>query len=99
MWDGFWLLGNRAAWDRLPPKIQEIVSRNLNASALKQRKDVADLNAMLQKTLEEKGMVFNTADPAPFREKLRKNGFYAAWKRDFGDEEWDLLEKVTGKLV
>ncbi len=99
MWDGFWMLGNRAAWDRLPPKIQEIVARNFDASALKERKDVADLNAMLQKTLEEKGMIFNTVEPEPFREKLRKNGFYAGWKREFGDEEWDLLEKVTGKLV
>jgi tripartite ATP-independent transporter DctP family solute receptor len=99
MWDGFWMLGNKPAWDRLPTKIQEIVSRNFNTFALKERKDVADLNAMLRKTLEDKGMIFNTVDPEPFREKLRKNGFYAGWKREFGDEEWDLLEKVTGKLA
>jgi TRAP-type C4-dicarboxylate transport system substrate-binding protein len=99
MWDGFWLLGNKAAWDRLPAKIQEVVSRNFNAYALKERQDVADLNSKLQKTLEDKGMVFNTLDPAPFRDRLREGGFYAAWKKEFGDEEWDLLEKVTGKLA
>ena len=99
MWDGFWLLGNNAAWSRLPAKIQEVVSRNFNAYALKERQDVADLNSKLQKTLEEKGMVFNTIDPAPFRDKLREGGFYAAWKKDFGEEEWGLLEKVTGKLA
>ncbi|SDV46868.1 TRAP transporter substrate-binding protein [Chitinasiproducens palmae] len=99
MWDGFWFLGNRAAWEKLPANIRDIVSKNLNASALRQRQDVAQLNASLQKTLEGKGLKFNTPDLAPFREKLRTSGFYAEQKKFFGEEEWALLEKVTGKLA
>jgi tripartite ATP-independent transporter DctP family solute receptor len=99
MWDGFWYLGNRAAWERLPAGVRDIFTKHVNAAALLERKDVAQLNASLQKTLETKGLIFNAPDPEPFRETLRKAGFYANWKKTFGDEEWALLEKVTGKLV
>lgn len=99
MWDGFWFLGNRAAWEKLPASARDIISKNLNASALKQRKDVAQLNASLQKTLEGKGLAFDTPDTNAFRELLRKSGYYADMKRTFGEEEWSMLEKVTGKLA
>ncbi len=99
MWDGFWLLSNGNAWNRLSPQMQETVRKTFDKYALLERKDVADLNAGLQKSLEEKGMVFNTVDPEPFREKLRQGGFYASWKKEFGEEEWGLLEAVTGKLA
>jgi TRAP-type transport system periplasmic protein len=39
MWDGWWVLMNRPAWERLPPSIQEVVSKNLNAAASEQRRD------------------------------------------------------------
>lgn len=99
MWDGFWFLGNRAAWERLPASVRDIASKHLNAYALLQRKDVEKLNASLQKTLESKGLVFNTPDQGPFRDVLQKSGFYAEQRKFFGDEEWGLLEKVTGKLA
>lgn len=99
MWDGFWFLGNRAAWNKLPSNVREIVSRNLNASAMNQRKDVAQLNASLQKNLEGRGLVFNNPNIDAFRDMLRKGGFYAEMRKTFGDEEWSLLEKVTGKLA
>ncbi|MFM0203392.1 TRAP transporter substrate-binding protein [Paraburkholderia fungorum] len=99
MWDGFWFLGNRAAWEKLPANVRDIVSKNLNASALQQRKDVAQLNSSLQKALEGKGLAFNQPDMDSFRDMLRKGGFYAEQKQFFGEEEWGLLEKVTGKLA
>ena len=34
-----------------------------------------------------------------FRDMLRKGGFYAEMKQFFGEDEWGLLEKVTGKLA
>src|SRR6266542_6137696 len=37
MWDGFWFLANAGAWTKLPKDLQEIVARNLNAAALKDR--------------------------------------------------------------
>src|SRR5262249_25136392 len=44
MWDGFWLLANRRAWDRLPPDLQAIVANHFNEAAVSQRADVAKLN-------------------------------------------------------
>jgi TRAP-type transport system periplasmic protein len=98
MWDGFWFLANRAAWERLPEDVRTIVARNVNAAGLKEREDVAKLNATLQQELAGKGLVFNTPDPSPFREKLRSAGFYTEWQKKYGDEAWAILEKSAGKL-
>ena len=51
MWDGFWMLANKRAWDKLPPDLQAIVARNWNAAALLEREDTAKLNATLQADL------------------------------------------------
>lgn len=99
MWDGFWLLANRRAWNRLPPDVQEIAARELNQSALDERQDVAALNASLRGALTAKGLAFNEVDTAPFRATLQKAGFYAEWKRRFGDEAWGLLETAVGGLA
>lgn len=98
MWDGFWFLANRRAWERLPPNLREIASKHLNAAAVSQRADVATLNGTLQQELAAKGMVFNAPKTDTFRDKLRSAGFYAEWKAKFGDEAWATLEKYTGKL-
>lgn len=99
MWDGWWLLINRHAWERLPQSIREIVSRSLNAAALAQRRDVAALNSGLRDDLMARGLVFNEVGPAPFQEKLRESGFYVKWRSEFGEEAWSLLEEATGKLA
>jgi tripartite ATP-independent transporter DctP family solute receptor len=99
MWDGWWFLVNRSAWERLPQSIQEVVSRNLDAAALEQRRDVASLNAKLKADLAAKGLAFNEVDPTPFRATLRESGFYAQWRGKFGEQAWQLLEEVTGKLA
>jgi TRAP-type C4-dicarboxylate transport system substrate-binding protein len=99
MWDGYWLLGNKTAWETMPPTVRDIVSKHLNAGALKQRQDVIQLNASLQKTLEGRGLAFNTADANAFRQTLKSANFYTEQKQYFGDEEWALMEKYTGKLA
>jgi tripartite ATP-independent transporter DctP family solute receptor len=99
MWDGFWFLANRRAWEALPDDVRGIVAKNINAAGLKERDDVAKLNATLQQDLAAKGLVFNRPDPAPFRDKLRAAGFYIEWKSKYGDEAWSLLEKSVGKLA
>ena len=99
MWDGFWFLANRRAWETLPEDVRGIVAKNINAAGLKERDDVAKLNATLQQELAAKGLLFNRPDAAPFRDKLRDAGFYTEWKGKYGDEAWGLLEKSVGKLA
>jgi TRAP-type transport system periplasmic protein len=99
MWDGFWFLANQRAWETLPEDVRGTVAKNINTAGLKEREDVAELNATLQKSLAAKGLAFNQPDPAPFRDKLRAAGFYSEWRGKYGDEAWSLLEKSTGKLA
>jgi TRAP-type C4-dicarboxylate transport system substrate-binding protein len=99
MWDGFWFLANRGAWQRLPEDMRTIVVKHINAAGVKERKDVAKLNATLEQDLASKGLVFNQPDPAPFRDKLRSAGFYTEWKNRYGGEAWAILEKSVGKLT
>jgi TRAP-type transport system periplasmic protein len=99
MWDGFWFLANRRAWEALPDDVRTIAAKHINAAGAKEREDVAKLNSTLQQDLTTKGLVFNTPDHAPFREKLRAAGFYTEWKGKYGDEAWAILEKSVGKLT
>jgi tripartite ATP-independent transporter DctP family solute receptor len=99
MWDGFWFLANRRAWERLPEDVRAVAAKHINAAGLKEREDVAKLNGNLQQELSAKGMVFNQPDPGPFREKLRKGGFYSEWKGKYGEEAWALLERAAGSLA
>jgi tripartite ATP-independent transporter DctP family solute receptor len=98
MWDGYWFLANRRAWEALPDDVRSIVARNINAAAVNARVDTAKLNATVREELAAKGLVFNQPDVAPFREKLRAAGFYSEWKTKYGEEAWALLEKSVGKL-
>lgn len=98
MWDGFWILGNKAKFSKLPADIQQILVRNINEAALKQRVDTQKLNDGLVEELKGRGLKFNTVEQEAFREKLRGAGFYAEWHRRFGDGAWGLLEKFAGKI-
>jgi tripartite ATP-independent transporter DctP family solute receptor len=98
MWDGFWFLANRPAWEAVPQDMRDVVAKNLNEAGLAEREDVAKLNAGVQGDLTAKGMVFNQPDPTAFRDALRKAGFYGDWKRRFGPEAWGKLEAVVGSL-
>ena len=99
MWDGFWFLANRRAWERLPENLRTIVAKNINAAALKERADIAAMNVTLQKGLTDKGMIFNPTTPESFRDRLRTGGFYSEWKGKLGDEAWSVLERYTGKIA
>jgi tripartite ATP-independent transporter DctP family solute receptor len=98
-WDGHFIFGNAKKLQALPKEVQESLARNLNAAALKQREDIAKLNADAQAQLTKLGISFNKPDPAPFRELLKSSGFYTEWKNKYGDEVWAKLEKYSGKLV
>lgn len=98
MWDGFWFLANRRAFDRLPANLRDLVAKHVNAAAVAQRADLAAQAETMQKELAGKGLVFNTPATGPFRDKLRSGGFYTEWKGKLGDEAWALLERFSGKL-
>jgi TRAP-type transport system periplasmic protein len=98
MWDGFWTLANARAWAELPKDMQQIVARNINGAALREREDVRQLNESMQGELTRRGMVFNQTDTEKFRATLRSAKFYAEWKQKFGLEAWAALEKQVGSL-
>jgi TRAP-type transport system periplasmic protein len=97
-WDGFWFLGNKRVWERLPESLRVIVAKHIDAAALEERADVAKLNAGLRADLAAKGLKFNEPNVAPFRDALRKTSFYQEWRKSFGEEAWAALEKSAGSL-
>lgn len=98
-WSGYWMLGNRQAMASLPAELREIVNRNFDAAADKERADLLALERSLQAELAGKGMVFNTPDAGQFRAALVKAGFYGQWQKTYGAEAWTQLERYTGKLA
>jgi len=98
MWDGYWFLANRRSFERLPKDAQEIVAREVNKSGMDERADVAKLNSELRGKLSGAGLTFNDVDPAPFRDTLKKNGFYTEWRGKYGDAAWHILEDTVGSL-
>ena len=98
MWDGYWLLANPRAFARLPADLREVCEREFGRSADEVRADLKGLNAGLRQTLVDKKMEINDVAPEPFREALRKAGFYAEWRGKFGDQAWSTLEGVVGPL-
>jgi TRAP-type transport system periplasmic protein len=99
LWSGQWTVLSRAVWERLPNDLKDILSRNVNASAVAERADIEQFDPASKTELTAKGMVFNEPDIAPFRAALAGSGFYTQWKKQFGDQAWALLEKYSGKLA
>ena len=84
---------------RLPRDLQELSEKHFNEKALQER---ADWQTMTQKEIENlqsTGMAFNSPDPKPFQDALRKTDFYAEMKNKSGDKAWALLEKYAGDLA
>lgn len=98
MWDGYWFLANKRAFEAIPDDIRPIVVKHINEAGMAERADVAKLNATLQSDLSAKGLIFNKPDPMPFREALQKAGFYSEWRGKYGEEAFAILEKAVGKL-
>ena len=96
-WSGFTLNANLAKWQALPADIREVITRHADAAALAQRDDVAKIDAGALEALRAKGMVVTQTDTSGFRRPL--GGFYARWKKVYGDRAWALLEARVGKLV
>jgi tripartite ATP-independent transporter DctP family solute receptor len=98
-WSGYWIVANRRALSSLPADLVEILNRQFDAAALKERADLLELDRSLQAELAEKGMKFNKPDPLQFRAALVKAGFYTQWQKTYGSEAWARLEQYTGPLI
>jgi tripartite ATP-independent transporter DctP family solute receptor len=99
VWDGYWILGNRRAWERLPQDVRDIVQAEFDRSATDERADIAQLGEALRRELTAKGLQFNDVDRQPFRDALGRTSFYKDWKAKYGNEAWSHLENASGKLV
>jgi tripartite ATP-independent transporter DctP family solute receptor len=99
IWGGYWFLGNRRAFERLPADVQEVVRKVVDECCTEQRAELARMEGAFKSDLVSKGMVVNDVDVAPFREALSKAGFYAEWRKTYGEEAWSLLERYTGALA
>jgi len=98
VWDGYWVLGNKRAFQKLPAEVQQIILREIDQSAIDQRADIAKLTGKLMTDLKAKGLNFITVPQDDFRKKLAGTSFYSQWKSKYGPTAWELLEKVSGKL-
>jgi len=98
MWSGYWPLVNGRVWSSLPEDLRQVFSKHINEAAIDQRKDIESLNGKLEKVLTEKGLEFHRPELQPFRDELAKAGFYAEWRKKFGDESWAMLAKYAKGL-
>jgi len=98
VWDGYWVLGNKRAFAKLPADVRAIITRELDKSAGDQRADIAKLSDTLKADLKAKGITFIDVQQDDFRKALASTNFYAEWKQKYGPTAWDLMEKVSGKL-
>jgi len=98
MWDGYLFLRNRRSWAALPADLQQIAEKNFEKACIAQRKDYEALEKTLRPQLEVKGLKFTDPNPDEFRAVLKSAGFYADWRKQYGDEAWGLLEKYAGPL-
>jgi tripartite ATP-independent transporter DctP family solute receptor len=99
VWDGFWMLGNSASFNRLPKDLQAVVSKHINAAVVAQRDDLAKLQGTIRDTLKQQGLELVEAPPEPFRQRLQSANYYGDWHDKFGDAAWTILEKYAGKLA
>lgn len=97
IWDGYLFVASGKTWSRLPEdmrKIAECAQRGRHQAARRHRR----AQRLAAERVGIKGMVFSRPDPAPFREVLKKAGFYVQWREKLGEAAWTRLEKYVGKL-
>ncbi|MBN8956915.1 MAG: TRAP transporter substrate-binding protein [Rhizobiales bacterium] len=95
----FEMLANGVAWQRLPKDLQEILSRNFNDAAIREREDIAKGETTLGTQLTSQGLTIIQPDRESFRAVVQQAGLYAQWRDTFGKEPFGMLEKVVGKLA
>src|SRR4051794_31808088 len=98
IWDGHYIFANARRWNGMPAEVRDAITKHLGDAAVREREDIVALNASLKDKLTAAGVTFTTPDKQPFRAILKEAGFYADWKKKFGDDPGALLEKSAGPL-
>jgi tripartite ATP-independent transporter DctP family solute receptor len=98
MWDGWWIIGNKAMWAKLPDDIKQIMSTNFEKAAMEQRAAIVADAQKTQDLLHSQGMIVTEPDLDSFRDKLKSTSYYNDWRKKYGDKVWDALEQAVGKL-
>ena len=76
-----------------------MVARELNKSALRRARGHRQAERIAcAADLKSKGLEFDEVDKPAFRDALKQAGFYAEWKKKYGDEAWGILEGEVGTL-
>ena len=99
MWDGFWLMQNEEALNKLPGDLRDLVQAEFSAAADLQREDLAVLAETLPRKMQDEGLILNRPDTQIFRQHLRDKGFYAHWREQLGETSWRVLENYVGGLA
>ena len=71
----------------------------MSATALLERKDLADGEADLAAKLKTQNQTFIDPDRESFKAVVRQAGLYQQWRDAYGEEAFGLLEKSVGKLA
>jgi tripartite ATP-independent transporter DctP family solute receptor len=98
VWDAYWILGNRKAFERLPADVQAIVKRELDRAATEERADISAMSTQLRSELGGKGLQMIEPDRKAFKNVLARNGFYTDLRGKYGDDAWRLLQDAVGAL-
>jgi tripartite ATP-independent transporter DctP family solute receptor len=99
IWNDTFIMANPRIFSKLPAAVQESITKQFDAAALLQREDIVKAEGPILADLKTKGVVINDTQPEAFRERLKKSDYYPTWKKKVGEEAWDKLEKVVGKLT
>ena len=73
VWDGYWILGNKRAWEKLPQDVRDVVTRELDRSAVDERADIAKLSESLRQELTGKGLTFIEVESGPIPRSARED--------------------------
>ena len=76
----------------LPADVRASVTRNAEKYVGLFRADMERENEAAAQRLKSR-LDFNVTDTSGFVTRLQENGFYARWRREFGDKAWTLLEQ------
>lgn len=99
IWAGCTILANGDSWQRLPPNIRDIVTRNLEIGRRQSNIALAQLETTLETKLTSQGMTFTHPDISAFQAVVRNAGLYKQWKASYPPEAWAYLEQSVGKLT